>query len=171
MARKRCKCNGGTATYSCCRSTGRSNKARTKSSSNKNKRRRDGGRDGDPISVILDRLERRGKRYAYGSVIVGGLYGAALVAEASGFGVEDMAAYGEQGIRKYPKPIRGKVARRLARRKVVGRVAYTAGKITRKVVMRGIPVIGTALLVYDLYSVADWAFAKGRLPYGAKDRR
>ena len=173
MAQRGCKCRDGSYRTKCCTSTKRSGAKRSRQGrrSNKNQRRRDGGREGDPITVILERLERRGRRYAYGSVIVGALYGVALVAEASGEAYYDVAVYGERHkVRRAPRPIRGKVAKRYARRKAIGRVAYSAGRLTSKIVVRGVPVIGTALLAYDLYSVADWAFAKGRLPYGARDR-
>jgi hypothetical protein len=171
MAGKGCKCADGSYRQSCCRSTKRSSKAQKTKQSNKNPRRRNGGRDGDPISVVLDRIERRGKRYAYGSLIAGGLYGVALVAEASGEAYGDVAAYGAQHkVRQHPRPMRKQVAKRYARRQAVGRTAYTAGKITSRVVVRGVPIIGTALLAYDLYTVADWALG-GRLPYGARDRR
>jgi hypothetical protein len=175
MARRGCKCRDGSYRVKCCTSTSGSisKRSSTKSRrSNKKQRRRNGGRDGHPLEVTLDRLERRGKRYAYGSIIAGGLYGAALVAEASGEAYGDVAAYGaKHKVRSAPKPIRAKVARRYARRQAIGRTAYAAGKITSRVVVRGVPVIGTALLAYDLYTVADWALAKGRLPYGARDRR
>lgn len=171
MARKGCKCSDGSYRTRCCNSTKRSSKAQKTKRSNKNQRRRDGGRDGHPLQVVLDRLERRGKRYAYGSIIAGGLYGVALVAEASGEAYMDVAAYGQaHKVRQYPRPMRKQVAKRYARRQAIGRTAYTAGRITSKVVVRGVPILGTALLAYDLYTVADWAIG-GRLPFGAKKRR
>ncbi len=171
MARKGCKCSDGSYRTRCCNSTKRSGKAPQRKRMNKNRRRRNGGRDGDPLSVALDRLERRGKRYAYGSIIAGSLYGVALVAEASGEAYADVAAYGQaHKVRKYPRPMRKQVAKRYARRQAIGRTAYAAGKITSRVVVRGVPIIGTALLAYDLYTVADWVIG-GRLPHGARDRR
>ena len=174
MASKGCKCVDGSYRRSCCRSTKRSNKARTKSSSNKNPRGRDGGRDGDPISVVLERLERRGKIYAYGSVIAGGLYGAAMVTEAVSEVQFAKASYGYHrgygsGLSRYAAG--GKAANvKYARRMRMARRAATTGRIVGKVAARGIPIVGTALLAYDAYTVVDWALG-GRLPYGARDRR
>lgn len=171
MARKGCKCSDGSYRTRCSNSTKRSSNAQNTKRSNKKQRRRDGGRDGDPIEVVLERLERRGKRYAYGSIIAGALYGVALVAEASGEAYMDAAAYGEaHKVRQYPRPMRKQVAKRYARRRAIGRTAYAAGRFTSRVVVRGIPIIGTAYVAYDLYTVGDW-LTGGRLPFGAKNRR
>ena len=170
MASKGCKCADGSYRSSCCRSTKRSS---SKKKTNK-ARRRDGGREGDPFSVILDRLNRQAKFYAYGSIIAGGLYGAALVTE----GVSEVqyvkAAYGYSrgygsGLTYYAPG--GKAAKLKNARKMRRAQRFaTAGRLTRKVATRGIPVIGPALLAYDAYTVVDWAIG-GRLPYGARDRR
>ena len=170
MAGKGCKCADGSYRSSCCPSTKRS----SKKSSNKT-RRRHGGREGDPISVILERLQRRGKIYAYGSVLAGGLYGAALVTEYMSDVQYVKGAYGyhlghgSKGLSMMTaggKAARGRSAARMRRAQ---RFA-TAGRITGKVATRGIPVLGTALLAYDVYTVVDWTIG-GRLPYGARDRR
>ena len=174
MAGKGCKCADGSYRQSCCPGTKRSNKRRRKSSSNKT-RRRDGGREGDPISVILDRLERRGKIYAYGSVIAGGLYGAALVTEYMADVQYVKGAYGyhlghgSKGLSMMTAGGKAARARSATRMRRAQRFA-TAGRITRKVAVRGVPVLGAVLTAYDAYTVVDWAIG-GRLPYGARDRR
>jgi hypothetical protein len=48
--------------------------------------------------------------------------------------------------------------------------AYLAGKRVGRLATRGVPVVGGVLLAYDVYTVADWMFAKGKLPAGAKRR-
>lgn len=120
-------------------------------------------REGDPASVIIDRLRRRGQMYTVLTLTQGGLYSAALLMEHEAMLLERQA----QAAASSGK--RGAMARSATKMKRAQRLA-TAGRLTGRVASRGIPIVGQVMLAYDLYTVADWAFAKGRLPAGARDR-
>jgi hypothetical protein len=51
-----------------------------------------------------------------------------------------------------------------------GARAARAGALALRIGSKGIPVYGQVSLAYDVYSVADWMFAKGKLPGGTRDR-
>ena len=106
----------------------------------------------------------------------GGLYTAALLMEHEAMLLEKQAkaARFDKSFKYSPaKHERAMYKRGMARSatkmKRAQRLA-TAGRLTGRVASRGIPIVGQVMLAYDLYTVADWAFAKGRLPAGARDR-
>ena len=161
------KGRGRNGTYStrCCtseRST-RTKSDRRKKATSSNTKKRLPEREGDPSSVIIDRLRRRGQMYTVLTLTQGGLYTAALLMEHEAMLLESQAQAAA------PSGKRGAMARRATKMKRAQRLA-TAGRLTGRVASRGIPIVGQVMLAYDLYTVADWAFAKGRLPAGARDR-
>lgn len=162
---KKCKCRNGKYSTRCCTS-GRSTRTksdRRKKATSSNMKKRLPEREGDPASVIIDRLRRRGQMYTVLTLTQGGLYSAALLMEHEAMLLERQA----QAAASSGK--RGAMARSATKMKRAQRLA-TAGRLTGRVASRGIPIVGQVMLAYDLYTVADWAFAKGRLPAGARDR-
>lgn len=174
-----CKCRDGTYSTRCCKSVSRSRKARSKKATSSRKKRLP-EREGDPASVIIDRLRRRGQMYTLLSLTQGGLYSAALLLEHEAM-VQATAArsakawgYGHPATKYSPvrheRVAHARVRARSARQMKTAQRLATAGRLTGRIATRGIPIVGTALLAYDVYTVVDWAFAKGKLPAGARDR-
>lgn len=121
-------------------------------------------RDGDPISVTRERMKRRVYQYGALTLLQGGLYAGSQVMYEIGEFYE--GKYRHRRLSHRFGPGQMKAAKWNAR---AGR-AYMAGKTMGKLASRGVPVVGTALIVYDVYTIADWMFAKGKLPHGARDR-
>lgn len=121
-------------------------------------------RDGDPVSIAKDRMKRRAVQYGVLSLASVGLYASSQVMYEVGEWYE--WKYKHRKFEHRFGPGKRKALKWNAR---AGR-AFMAGRFASKLALRGIPVIGTPLLIYDAYTIADWAFAKGRLPAGARDR-
>lgn len=124
-------------------------------------------RDGNPREIARSRVQRQAKLYAGLTLTSAGLYAAS----------EAMYTYGEYAEIRYLKS-KGKGITHMygpGRRKAMqwnarAGTAFLAGKRVGRIATRGVPIIGGVLLAYDVYTVADWMFAKGKLPGGARRR-
>ena len=121
-------------------------------------------RDGDPRSVIESRFKRKAQVYVGLGLTSAGLYAASEAMYLRGEYYE--ARWKGRGIQHMYGPGRRKALKWNAR----AGTSFMAAKRVGRVATRGIPVLGTVMLAYDVYTVADWAFAKGKLPAGAKRR-
>lgn len=121
-------------------------------------------RDGDPVSIAQDRMKRRGQMYVGLTLTQAGLYASSQVMYEVGEWYEWKYKH-----RKIPYRFGPGQRKALKWNARAGR-AYMLGKTAGKVATRGVPIIGTALLAYDAYTLADWMFAKGKLPAGARRR-
>jgi hypothetical protein len=164
MARK-CKCRNGAYSTRCCTSKRVRTKSRTKKTGRaKRKVQRDfGTREPEQVLEDITRRQQRRTGMMLGSA---GLYYVATRLEnrVSSPGV----AYGAP--RGGSVSGRSVQAGRTAQRSMRGARAARAGALALRIGSKGIPVYGQVSLAYDVYSVADWMFAKGKLPGGTRDR-
>ena len=132
MASKGCKCADGSYRQSCCRSTKRSNKARTKSSSNKSYRPTLTG----PMSPTEYATRRKQQAFVH------------VMTTPQG---RKAMAYGAMQAEKAYTKVLG--------RKAAGRVSlalYAGGRVGSKF----IPIVGQVSLAYDTYRLGKWMHGK-----------
>lgn len=121
-------------------------------------------REGDPREILQKRFKRKAQVYAGLGLTAAGLFAASELMYLRGEYYE--TRWKGRGIQHMYGPGRRKALQWNAR----AGTAYTLGKRVGRVATRGVPVVGTVMLAYDVYTVADWMFAKGKLPAGAKRR-
>lgn len=122
------------------------------------------------IEHPLDLVEPRLQRYVGLLAVQGIAYGVAGYYERAYHAHARTYSRSKWSSRLDPKSNKwGQMTRKMARAERGMKRAALVGKVAGKAA-RGVPIVGQALIVYDVYTLVDWAFAKGKLPAGARDR-